>query len=212
MCGLIALLDHWQSLAAGLLGAGAAIAAVVFTLRSERRRRQREADSLRASLGVEIRLFANRAYEGHRRLVARLDSGEQIMVHHLEDDARFPAPIVYSNISDSLGTLGDYAHDVVLFYGQVDLTTDAIRRLGNLLSSTGKVDQPTAAHLADTLLNACQSAVAVLPAFKNTPRSEYDAEFAHVVSKAVKTWAPKKIRFSGAPPFEPFSWGAPQNG
>jgi hypothetical protein len=153
MGGLIALLAHWQSLAAGLLGAGAAIAAVVFTLRSERRRRQREADSLRASLGVEIRLFANRAYEAHRRLVARLDSGEEIMVHHLEDDSRFPAPIVYNNISDSLGTLGDYVHDVVLFYGQVDLMTDAIRRLGNLLSSTGKVDQPTAAHLR----NLCKS-------------------------------------------------------
>jgi hypothetical protein len=114
-------------------------------------------------------------------------------------------------MSTYFGTLGDYAHDVVLFYGQVELMTDAIRRLGNLLSSTGKVDQPTAAHLADALLGACQSAVAVLPAFKNTPRSQYDAEFSGVISEAAKAWAPKKIRFSGPPPFEPFAWRAPLN-
>jgi hypothetical protein len=209
---VVALLDHWQSLAAGLLGAGAAIAAVVFTLRSEARRRQREAGSLKASLGVEIRLFAKRAYDGYRMLAARLDSGEEILVRHLEDDARFPTAVVFRNISSSLGTLGDYTHDVVLFYGQIQLLTDAIQRLGNLLSSTGKVDQPTAAHLADTLLGACQSAVSVLPAFKNTPRSQYDTEFAGVVSEAVKAWAPKKIRFSGPPPFEPFAWGRPQSG
>jgi len=134
---VVALLDHWQSLAAGLLGAAAAIAAVVFRLRSEARRHKRETDSFRASLGVEIRLFALRAYEGYRMVVARLDSGNEILVRHLEDDTRFPAPIVYRNISSSLGTLGEYTHDVVLFYGQVQLVTDAIQRLGNLLSSTG---------------------------------------------------------------------------
>lgn len=39
-------LDHWQSLIAGLAGASAAIAAILFTLRAERRRRDQEAEAI----------------------------------------------------------------------------------------------------------------------------------------------------------------------
>jgi hypothetical protein len=52
---LAASLDHWQSLIAGLAGAGAAIVAVVFTLRAERRRRDQEATAITIALGAEIR-------------------------------------------------------------------------------------------------------------------------------------------------------------
>ena len=200
-------LDHWQSLIARLVGAAAAIAAVLFTLRGEARRRNLEVDSLRAALGIEIRLFALRAYEGHLRIRARLAAGEQILVRNLEDDARFPSPVIYRNTSNALGAFGNYTHDIVLFFGQVDLTADAIRRLSNLLSPNGSVDRPTATHLADSLLTACLAAVAVQPAFKGTPRSEHGAEFSAVVSKALKTWEAIKARFSEAAPFTPFSWG-----
>jgi len=131
-------------------------------------------------------------------------------VHHLEDDARFPAPVIYRNTSNALGALGNYTHDVVLFFGIVDLATDGIRRLGNQQSSNGQVDQPTATHLADTLLGACQAAVAVLPAFKGTPKSEYDAEFASAVSAAQTNWEPMKMRFSGPVPFESHPFGKSQ--
>jgi hypothetical protein len=52
---MAAWLDHWQALLAGVLGFGAAIVVVAFTLRSERRRADRDLEALRRSLGIEVR-------------------------------------------------------------------------------------------------------------------------------------------------------------
>jgi hypothetical protein len=87
---VVNIVDHWQTLIAGLVGAGAAIVAVVFALLSERRRRKQEATALRVALGAEIRQFALRAYEAHLSIGRRLEAGEPISVHQLDDDARFP--------------------------------------------------------------------------------------------------------------------------
>src|SRR5271168_470416 len=114
-------LNHWQTLIAGLMGAGAAIAAVVFALLSERRRGKREAAALRVALGAEIRQFALRAYEAHLSIRCRLENREPISVHQLDDHARFPAPVIYPNVANGLGMLEGHAHEVVIFYGRIDL-------------------------------------------------------------------------------------------
>ena len=48
---MLDLLGHWQSLLGGLLGFAAAVAVVAFTLRSERRKAERDLAALRLSLG-----------------------------------------------------------------------------------------------------------------------------------------------------------------
>lgn len=198
---IAAFLDHWQSLIAGLVAAAAAIAAVAFTLRAERRRRDREAAAIIVALGAEIRQFALRAYEAHLSLRRRLENSEPISVHQLDDDARFPAPVIYPNIANGLGMLGRNAHTVVIFYGRVDLMRDAIRRLREKLRPDDPVDRPTAATLAGVLLDTCREALTVLPAFAGTPRSEHDAEFAGVVTQALGIWEKKKGNFlSPTPP------------
>jgi len=188
---LAAFFDHWQSLIAGSVGAGAAIVAVVFTLRAERRRRDQEASAITIALGAEIRQFALRAYEAHLNLRRRLENNEPISVHQLDDDARFPAPVIYPNIAKGLGMLGKNAHVVVIFYGRVDLMRDAIRRLREKLRPDDPIDNPTAATLVAVLLDTCRAALEVLPAFASTPRSEHDAEFIKVVTRAIEIWEKK---------------------
>src|SRR6266446_5189305 len=187
--------DHWQTLIAGLVGASAAIAAVVFALLSERRRRRREATALRVALGAEIRQFAFRAYEAHLSMRRRLENGEPISVHQLDDDARFPAPVIYPNVANGLGMLQGHAHEVVIFYGRIDLMRDAIARLKGQLKPDDQVDRPTAATLVSVLLDICREAQNALPAFAGTPRSEHDAEFTGVVTSALEIWDKKQGRF-----------------
>jgi hypothetical protein len=205
-------LDHWQTLIAGLVGGSAAITAVVFALLSERRRRKREAMALRVALGAEIRQFALRAYEAHLSIRRRLDSDEPISVHQLDDDTRFPIAVIYPNIAGSLGTLEQHAHEVVIFYGQIDLMRDAVRRLKGQLRLDDPVDRPTAATLVNVLVDVCREAQNVLPAFAGTPRSENDAEFIEVVTKAREIWEKKRGAFFSPPPFKPGAWAASNRG
>jgi hypothetical protein len=55
------LIDHWQSLTAGVLGFAAAIIAVILALQTERRKMQRELDALQKSLAVELRQHVGNA-------------------------------------------------------------------------------------------------------------------------------------------------------
>jgi len=81
------LLDHWQAVIAGVVGFAAAIVAVVITLRSERRKAVRELDTLRKSLGVEMRQFTVQALNGHRSLrnLAQQGRGQQITTRMIEN-------------------------------------------------------------------------------------------------------------------------------
>ena len=72
-------------------------------------------------------------------------------MHRLDDDARFPAPVIYPNIASSLGILGEYAHAVVTFYGRIDLLPDAIRRVQQKLRPDDPIDRATIATLIAVL-------------------------------------------------------------
>jgi len=135
---IIPLLYDWQSLAAGIitfftgiLGFGAAIYTVATTLRSERRRDERELLSIKQALTAEIFQFANLALEAHRQVkrlgVLRPDAG--ITIHDLEEAARFPDPVIYPNTASRLGMLGDHANDIVLLFAQIQVIRAAISRM-----------------------------------------------------------------------------------
>ena len=91
----------------------------------------------------------------------------------------------------------------MIFYGEIDLMRDAVRRLKRQLISDSPVDMPTAATLVAVLLDVCREAQNVLPAFAGTPRSEHDAEFLGVVTKARESWEKKRGSFFSPPPFNP---------
>ncbi len=60
--------DHWQSLLAGLLAFFAALIVVGGSEYFGRRKERREIAAIRASLGVEIRLFIVTLFETHKVL------------------------------------------------------------------------------------------------------------------------------------------------
>jgi hypothetical protein len=57
----LALLDHWQTLAPGILALGAALIAV----RAARQKERREVQAIRTSLAVEIRRLVNILLQAH---------------------------------------------------------------------------------------------------------------------------------------------------
>ncbi len=168
--------------------------------------------ALRVALGAEIRQFALRAYDAHLSIRRRLENGGAISLHQLDDDARFPAAIIYPNVAANLGTLERHAHEAVIFYGQIDLMRDAMHRLKGQLKPDDTIDRPTAAMLVTVLLDVCHEAQNILPAFVGTPRSEHDAEFIGVVTEAREIWEKKKGTFFFPPPFKPWTWATPDEG
>jgi hypothetical protein len=102
------LLTDWGGLIAGVLGFVAAIAAVVVTLRSERRRATRELNSLRRALGVEIRLYTVNAHTAYLYLKSLLfdRTHENVIPATLvEDRAKLPSPAIYPNAALKLENL-----------------------------------------------------------------------------------------------------------
>ncbi|MGH8738095.1 MAG: hypothetical protein ACREVC_12115 [Burkholderiales bacterium] len=206
-CHIVGFLDHWQSLMAGLLGFAAAIIAVVLTLLAEHRRRNKETSALKVALGAEIRQFALRAYDAHQAVRHRLENRELLSVRQLDDDARFPAPIIYPNVANALGMLREHAHAVVVFYGRVALIRDAITRLHEEPPPNDHADYgPTAVMLADALLDACYGVQGVLHAFAGTPGSENDAKFVADVTDARRTWDAQKGGLLHPPSFQGGGW------
>jgi hypothetical protein len=68
------LVDHWQTVIAGLIALIAAIITVRVTLRVERGKADRELDALRRSIAVELRQHiatALSAYDGPRAKIKR---------------------------------------------------------------------------------------------------------------------------------------------
>jgi hypothetical protein len=135
---MIGLLHEWQDLAAGILaflagilGFFAAIWAVSATLRSERRRDERELFSIKRALTAEIFQFATLALDAHKQrkrlITMRPDAG--VTIHDLEEATRFPEPVIYSNTANRLGLLGDHANDVVLFFSRIQIIRAGVARM-----------------------------------------------------------------------------------
>ncbi len=99
----------------------------------------------------------------------------------LANIARFPDPVVYPHTAARLGVLGDCAHGIVFFFGQLALVQETVRRL-----PIGEPVLPRAQllNLAEALLNAAEAAVKALPAFADPIWAEGDEVFTSEVAEA----------------------------
>jgi|SRR5208337_2961690 len=92
-------LDHWQSLAAGLVAVAAAVIAVGGQEFFARWKERREIKALRDSLAVEIRSFLNVLIDTHKVLSStEFMTGESVM-----SAAEPPRPTVYPATADRIG-------------------------------------------------------------------------------------------------------------
>ena len=133
------LLDHWQSLAAGLVAVFAAIIAIGGTELFARLKERREIAAIRASLGVEIRLFIVTLLETHKvltRLIGAFRKGAPITGSEVKSLAELPEPTVFPATADRVGHLGSHAGSVVAFYAKIEhikysvkVAADAAERL-----------------------------------------------------------------------------------
>ncbi len=160
---IIDLIDHWQTLIAGIIALIAAIITVFVTLNVERRKVEREIDALRKSLAIELRQLIPRALGAHISL-QKLGSGEgePITARMVESLSRMPAPIIYSANAHKIGLLEGDAMDVVIVYGLLDIARDGVGRLMTY-RTPDDISSVVVRKTAEAFLEACKYALIVLP-------------------------------------------------
>jgi hypothetical protein len=197
VCWLIRI-KEWQDLIAGVVGAAALIWTVRWTLTAERRRQDKEAQSLRTALGAELRRFAQRSISGHEEFATALraaDDGTPIKITAVQagNFCRFPQPFIYLQSANNIGTLSEYADKVVYFYGQLSLIWEQMRLRQNEEVGPGiLVTRDQLYVLAKSLLNAAEAAAEALPAFRAEARAPEDATFIQQVHAALVSFAKSK--------------------
>ena len=114
------LLDHWQSLVAGVLAFIAAVIVVVGAEWFARRRDRQEAAAISASLAIEILEFTDtllRVRDTIQALVTEPKFARRELLTLME----FHPPVVYPAIADRIGLMrSSLAMDVVGFYADVE--------------------------------------------------------------------------------------------
>jgi hypothetical protein len=159
---VVDLVDHWQSLIAGLIALVAAIITVFVTLRVERRKVEREVDALRKSLAVELRQLIPRAlgvYASRRKFGGKTDG--PITARMVESLSRVPIPIVYPANAHKIGLLEEDAMNVVIVYQLLEIARDGIARL--MTSRTpDDINLLLVLKAAEAYLEACKYARSVL--------------------------------------------------
>ena len=114
------LLDHWQSLVAGVLAFIAAVIVVVGAEWFARRRDRREVVAIRASLTVEIQQFVDTLLR-LRGMIRTPSDGPMLTRRDLQKFAEFHQPVVYPAIAEKIGLLGpSLAGGVSAFYADVE--------------------------------------------------------------------------------------------
>lgn len=186
----VEFLDHWQTGLTGLLGFGAAIAAVWFALRGENRKSAQELESLRRSLGIEIRqcvLFAIEAHRGLRRLAQT--KGTPITSRMVESLSHLPEPVIYRACADRVGMLGPHAMDVANMYGQLELVRFGIQQI---LHHRTPDDIPARqlATVAQALMITAQHGRNILPGMRTkVPHvDDRDAQLIEMIGNETSQW------------------------
>ena len=179
---LIDALDHWQTLAAGLIALFAAIITVWVTLRVERGKAEREVETLRKSLAVELRLQILRALDAYNGLSGMgLMPNTQITARMVESKSRMFAPIIYSANAGKIGLLGAEAMDVVIVYDLLETGRDGVARLMNS-RTPDDISARTVVATAEPFLTACLYARGLLPKLR-TGDPSHDAKDEALIQK-----------------------------
>jgi hypothetical protein len=173
-------LHRWQELVGAIIGASAVTSTIWFTLKSERRKLDEEANALRIALGAEVRQFAVHALDLYREISELVSSpgySHGIGGSWVKKMIRFSDPVIYPQCAAKIGVLGQHAFAVVHFYNQINLVHDVVDQL----SDNQVADSPQMINVLGALLTAAEVAVGSLPGFANTPRSQHDPEFTESV-------------------------------
>jgi len=197
---IVDLIDHWQTLLAGLIALIAAIITVFVTLNVERRKVAREIDALRKSLAIELRQLIPRALGAHISL-QKLGSKEDgpITARMVESLSRMPVPIVYPANAHKIGLLEGDAMDVVIVYGLLEIARDGVGRLMTY-RTPDDISPIVVRKTAEAFLEACKYARSVLPKLRTGVAShdDRDAELLQRIGTAASA-QPASEQHSSAP-------------
>ncbi|MGH6813117.1 MAG: hypothetical protein ACREDM_12520 [Methylocella sp.] len=173
---IIDLIDHWQSLLAGLIALIAAIITVLVTLKVERRKVDREVDALRKSLAIELRQLILRALGAHtslQKLGSKADG--PITARMVESLSRVPVPIVYPANAHKIGLLEGDAMDVVIIYQLLESARDGVGRLMTY-RTPDDISPIVVMKTSEAFLVACKYAQIVLPKLRTGVASHDDRD------------------------------------
>lgn len=168
------LLDHWQSLAAGLVAVIAAVIAVGGAEFFGRLKECRERKAILLSLATEIRFLLQTMLDTHA-VIATL-AGKPIIVSALEvkEHTDLREPVIYPATADRIGILGPtLAQSVAGFYVNVQ----HIQFIGKITTGSmpGKpVHRNELVHIANIIEQACRAA---LPLLERLPADKRDVAF-----------------------------------
>jgi hypothetical protein len=139
-------------------------------VQAEQRRDDREVDTLRKSLAIEIRQLIGQCLAAHnslKRLVTTATPDSPITARMVASSSRVPAAVVYPGIAPKIGLLGGSdAMNIVIVYNTIEI---ARVRAGELLRSRApdNIAPLFVAAVADAFLKACQyAAQEVFPKIK----------------------------------------------
>ncbi len=183
---IVDLIDHWQTLLAGLIALMAAIITVFVTLKVERRKVDREIDALRKSLAIELRQLIPRAlgaYTSLQKLGSKADG--PITARMVESLSRVPVPIVYPANAHKIALLEGDAMDVVIVYALLEIARDGVGRLMTY-RTPDDISPNVVLKTAEAFLEACKYAQFLFPKLQTGVPShdDRDAELLQRISTA----------------------------
>ena len=169
-------LDHWQSLAAGLVAVCAAVIAVGGTEFFARRKERREIEALLASLAAEIRLYVDLLIKTRYLLKVREKAffGEKASEtqRDLRDLTVLQPPTVYPTATERLGLVSrPRAAEVVAFYATIERFNFLAMAMSN--EPDKKVLLPNYLVLIGMIEEACRKS---LPLLAQLPVDDGDAK------------------------------------
>jgi hypothetical protein len=163
MNGVMDFFERWQTLTAGLLALAAAIVTILWTSRSERRKAAREIESLRRSIGFELRLLVRASLAAHNALQRYLQQERPITAFDVENAARVPPPAVYTSNLHRIALLEDEAMAVMVVYNILALARETLSGQFLRYLSANNIPRPLVESVARLFMDVCTDAANLLP-------------------------------------------------
>jgi hypothetical protein len=175
---LLDLLDHWQSLAAGLIAVVAAIIAVGGAELFARLKECREREAILLSLATEVRAYLDLLIR-KREIIQRLAPQETLVLlgRDLKIVGELPSPIVFSASADRIGLLGPrIAAGLTEFYATQEALNLTVRIVAG--DPDQAIHRTSLEELAHLFEQACSRA---LPLLAKLPHEEADATLKKII-------------------------------
>ena len=190
IAGLLALIAGLLAYRAGGVQATATRQAAKMQVQAEQRKNDREVDTVRKSLAIELRQLVVRALTVHKLLkglAGRTDG--PITDRMVESSSRVPAPVVYPATADRIGLLNGEAMDVVIVYFLIEIGRVGVSQL--MRDRTPDDIRPLkVAMVAEAFLRACGHARGVLPRLRtgDPHHDKKDDEFIKEITDSISAW------------------------